>query len=128
MWLGANSTVTGAMVSVTSGAGPAWPPAGRAAATAPIRNGEAADAAAAPPSLRKLRRCIPKLPQRQGGTAAFSVALAHPILGPAVAFVIRLFGVDPPQIAAVAVAGDQVVHGHHRGQHGMILIVVLMHA
>src|SRR5277367_7066554 len=43
-------------------------------------------------------------------------------------FVVFLFGVDFPEDAFVHVAGDDVVDGGHGGEHGVVLVVVFVHA
>src|SRR5665213_1285384 len=42
-------------------------------------------------------------------------------------FVILLFSIDAPQRALVYVPGGDAVHHRHRRQHGVVLVVVLMH-
>jgi hypothetical protein len=43
-------------------------------------------------------------------------------------FVVLLFRIDVPEIGLARFAGENIVHGHHRGQHGMILVVIPMHS
>src|SRR5277367_4127617 len=42
--------------------------------------------------------------------------------------VVFLLGIERPQIIAAADAGGDVVDSDHGGKHGMVLIVVLVHA
>src|SRR5450755_1999444 len=51
-----------------------------------------------------------------------------PSLGALLLLVIVHFGVDFPQSGLVRLAADDIVHGHHRGEHRVVLIVVPVHA
>lgn len=43
-------------------------------------------------------------------------------------FLVCLFGVDRPKVGLVRSALQDIVHRHHGGEHGMVLIVIFMHA
>src|SRR6266436_9500078 len=43
-------------------------------------------------------------------------------------FVVLHLGIHFPDVGLVRSARDNVIHGDHRGEHGMVLVVVLMHA
>ena len=49
-------------------------------------------------------------------------------LGSPLFLVIVHLGVDFPEVGLVRLAGDDVVHRHHGGQHGVVLVIVAVHA